>query len=143
MRQFANMERFQLSLTVCFKEWEIPTESSTVLLAKPCGSCDFPFCVCVHIFNQKMHLCFYLGDNCFTMLCQFSLYNKVNQLHVYVYSLPLEPPSFAPIPPLRASQGTGLSGYAAASYQLAILYMIVYICQCYSLTSSHPLLPLL
>ena len=34
-----------------------------------------------------------LGSNCFTILCQFLLYNKVNQLYVYIYPLPLEPPS--------------------------------------------------
>ena len=30
--------------------------------------------------------------NCFTMLCLFLLYSKVNQLYVYVYPLLLEPP---------------------------------------------------
>ena len=40
--------------------------------------------------------------NCFTMLCQFLLYNKVNQLYVYIYphnpSLLRLPPTL-PIPP--------------------------------------------
>ena len=40
-----------------------------------------------------------LNYNCFTMLCSFLLYNKVNQLHVYLYSIPLEPPTPRPIPP--------------------------------------------
>ena len=31
-----------------------------------------------------------LGDNCFTMLCWFLLYNNMNQLYVYTYSLPIE-----------------------------------------------------
>ena len=31
------------------------------------------------------------------MLCQFLLYNKVNQLYVYIYRLPLGPPCY-PIP---------------------------------------------
>ena len=41
--------------------------------------------------------------NCFTMLCSFLLYNKVNQLYVYIYphipSLLRLPPTL-PIPPL-------------------------------------------
>ena len=34
------------------------------------------------------------------MLCQFLLYNNVNQLYEDIYPLPLEPPSTTPIPPL-------------------------------------------
>ena len=44
---------------------------------------------------------FKLEYNCFTMLCQFLLYNNVNQLYVYTYSLPLQPPSHSPIPPIQ------------------------------------------
>ena len=45
-----------------------------------------------------------LEYNCFTMLCQFLLYNKVNQLYVYIYPhisslLHLSPT--LPIPPLQ------------------------------------------
>ena len=43
---------------------------------------------------------FLLEYNCFTMLCQFLLYNKVSQLCVCIYPLPLELPSAHPIPPL-------------------------------------------
>ena len=72
------------------------------------------------------------------MLCQFLLYN-MNQLLVYMYPLPREPPSH----PSRSSLSPELSSlcYIAASYQLSILYMVVYICQCYSLNLSHLLLP--
>ena len=45
-----------------------------------------------------------LEYNCFTMLCQFLLYNKVNQLYVYIYPhIPclLRLPSTLPIPPLQ------------------------------------------
>ena len=36
------------------------------------------------------------------MLCQFLLYNEVNQLCVYIYPLPLGPPSHpTPIPPIQ------------------------------------------
>ena len=45
-----------------------------------------------------------LECNCFTMVCQFLLYNKVNQLYVYIYphisSLLRFPPTL-PIPPLQ------------------------------------------
>ena len=45
-----------------------------------------------------------LEYNCFTMLCQFLLYNKVNQLYVYIYpyisSLLCLPPTL-PIPSLQ------------------------------------------
>ena len=45
-----------------------------------------------------------LEYNCFTMVCQFLLYNKVIQLYIYIYphisSLLLLPPTL-PIPPLQ------------------------------------------
>ena len=85
------------------------------------------------------------------MLCQFLLYNKVNQLFVYIYphipSLLRLPPTL-PIPPLlshssRWSQSTELISLcnAPASRQLSILHLVMYICQCYSLTSSQLTLP--
>ena len=43
-----------------------------------------------------------LEYNCFTMVCQFLLYNKVNQLYIYIYphisSLLHLPPSHPPYP---------------------------------------------
>ena len=45
-----------------------------------------------------------LEYNCFTMVCQFLLYNKVNQLYVYIYphiSSLLHLPPTLPIPPLQ------------------------------------------
>jgi len=44
-----------------------------------CGHCALTF------FN--------LGYSCFTKLCWFLLYNKVNQLYVYIYPLLLGPPT--------------------------------------------------
>ena len=90
-----------------------------------------------------------LEYNCFTMLCQFLLYNKVNQVYVYIN---LHIPSLfcltptQPISPLFVtswSQSTELISlcYAAASHQLSILLWVVSICQCYSLTSSQLTLP--
>ena len=78
------------------------------------------------------------------MLCQFLLYSKVSQLYVYMYPLPLELPSHPPHPILSgSSQSTALSFLCctAASHQLTILHVIVYIYQCYSLHLSYPFLP--
>lgn len=58
-------------------------------------------------------------------MCWFLLFNSVNQLDIYVYPLPLEPPSYPPHPatppasyPSRSSQSTKLSSlcYLAASH---------------------------
>ena len=50
-----------------------------------------------------------LEYNCFTMVCSFLLYNKVNQLYVYMHphiSSLLRLPPTLPIPPSRWSQST-------------------------------------
>ena len=61
------------------------------------------------------------------MVCQFLLYNKVNQLHIYIYPpclFPLVSPSLPPSlsHPSRWSQNTQLISlcYVAASHQLSI-----------------------
>ena len=60
--------------------------------------------------NRKffLNISFLLECNCFTMLYSFLLYNKVNQLYVYIYPLSIEssPP---PLHPSRSSQSTKLS----------------------------------
>ena len=90
------------------------------------------------------------------MLCSFLPYNNVNQLCIYVYMymytyvyvyiyvciyMYLLPPIPHPTPP-RSSQSARLGSlcYTAASHWLSILSMVLYMCQCYSLNSSHPLL---
>ena len=61
-----------------------------------------------------------------------------------MYPLQFEPPSYPPSPsnPSRSSQSDRLGSlcYITVSHQLSNLHMIGYICQCYSLDSSHPLL---
>ena len=80
------------------------------------------------------------------MVCQFLLYNKVNQLYLYIYHhisfLLCLPPSLSH--PSRQSQSTELISlcYVAASHQLSILHFVVYICPCHSLTSSSLPFPL-
>ena len=104
------------------------------------------------ILGVKMHIGIFLKIslleyNCITMLCQFQLYNKVNQLYVCIYphipSFSCLPPTL-PIPPLsRWSQSTELMSPrdAASSHQLSILHLVVYICQSYSPASSQLTLP--
>ena len=62
--------------------------------------------------------------------------------------IPISPPSCVSLPPSlsrpsRWSQSTELISlcYVAASHQLSVLHLVVYICQCYSLTSSQLTLP--
>ena len=79
---------------------------------------------------MKIACCFLLTSlleyNCFTMVCSFLLYNKVNQLYVYIYpnipSLLHLPPSLSH--PSRWSQSTELISlcYVAASHPLAIYF---------------------
>ena len=58
-----------------------------------------------------------------------------------LFSLPPTPPLWWP--PSRSSQTTKLSSLCntAASHWLSTLHMVVYICQCYSLSFSRPLIP--
>ena len=59
------------------------------------------FC-CSHLFY--FFLISFWEYNCFTVVCQFLLYNKVNQLYIYIYphiSSLLHLPPTLPIPPLQ------------------------------------------
>ena len=82
--------------------------------------------------------------SCFTMLRYFLLYNKVNQLYVQIFLLPLELSSHHPhTSPLSLHRA--LRCDPCAIEQLPTSYFIhgsTYICQSYSSNSSHPsLLP--
>ena len=88
-----------------------------------------------------------LEYNCFTMLCQFLLYNKVNQLYVYMYcyipSLLSLPPTL-PIPLLQViTKHQADLPVLCSSFPLAIHFTSgsIYIYQCYSLTSFQLPLP--
>ena len=73
------------------------------------------------------------------------------QQHESTISIHMSPPSWTFLPPSslphpsRLSQSTGLSSlhHTANSHWLSVLYRVMYIFQCCSLTSSHPPLPLL
>ena len=86
-----------------------------------------------------------MEDTCFTTLCGFLPYISMHQPEAYTCPQPREPASHHTSHPSRASQSTELSSlhYTATSHQLSILHMVTYTFQCYSLNSSHPLLPLL
>ena len=53
-----------------------------------------------------------LEYNCFTMVCQFLLYNKVNQLYIYICS---HIPSLLYLPPSHPPYPTPLGGHKAPS----------------------------
>ena len=71
------------------------------------------------------------------MLCQFLLYNKVNQLYICIYissyRLPLLSPSYPPYP-------TPLGGHEAPSYVAASHYLF-YIWQCIYVNATLSLCP--
>ena len=98
-------------------------------------------CVYAHVYiHVCMHMCIY-ACVC-TCVC---IYTCVC-VCVCVCPLPLEPLSHCtPAHRCRSSQSTELSSlyYTAASHWPSISHVTVYICQHYSLNSSHPLLPLL
>ena len=87
-----------------------------------------------------------LEYNCFTVLCQFLLYNKVNRLYAYVYphipSLLCLSPTLS-IPPLQVdTQHRADLPVLCGCFPLAmILHLVVYICPCHSLTLSQLTLP--
>ena len=89
-------------------------------------------------FTASCILYILLEDNCFTMLCSFLLYVSMNQLCVYVWRLPFEPP-YHPTPPSHPSLGHHRAELPVSycSFPWAILHMLVYICQCCSFNLSH------
>ena len=100
--------------------------------------------------SQLIVILFFLTSlleyNCFTMLCQFLLYNKMNQLNIYIYphiSSLLSLPPTLPIPPLQVvTKHRADLPVLCSCFPLAIqLHLVVYICQCHSLTSSKLTLP--
>lgn len=74
------------------------------------------------------------------MMCQFLLYNNMNQPYIYICLLPLELPS--PIPPLYSSQIIELSSLCCVacshqpSYTMQCIYMSIRLSQFISLSRS-------
>ena len=86
---------------------------------------------------------FKLEDNYFTILCWFLPYTNEPAIDIHI-SLPWTslPPS-TPFPTLVFHRALDLGSlhHAANSCWLSILHMVAYMLLCYSLKSSHPLLP--
>ena len=61
--------------------------------------------LCVEGLTPSVSFFYYylLGYNCFTVPCQFLLYNRVNQLYIHVYPFSLGSRSPPPIPPLQVT----------------------------------------
>ena len=80
------------------------------------------------------------------MVCQFLLYNKVNQLYIYIYrhiSSFLCLPPIIPTPPLQVvTKHRADLPVLCGCFPLAIcLHLVVYTCPCHSLTFSQLTLP--
>ena len=100
---------------------------------KKCEASDFIiFCQVCFDYLEPLEILFeflktsLLECKCFTMVCQFLLYNKVNQLYTYIYShissLLCLPPTL-PIPPLQvvAKHGADLP-VLCSCFPLAIYF---------------------
>lgn len=92
------------------------------------------------IYFKFLFIYFLLGYNCFTMGCQFLLYNNVNQLYLYIQPFLLEPPSYHPSIPLLQVITEDLPELSVLyrSYQLTILHTVMYICQCCYVFNMYP-----
>ena len=88
------------------------------------------------LFQGFVVLFFELGYICFTILCQFLLSNEVNQLYVYIYSLPLESPL---IPLLQVNTALSWLPVLYHSFPLAICF--THGSECMSVLLSQLLLP--
>ena len=93
-----------------------------------CVSSSLSYFFVINLPFLLMDLLFYynflLDYSCFTILCYFLLYSKMNQLYMYIYTV-----SFGISFPLRSLQGTGQSPY--------LFYMYYFACQFQSPNSIH------
>ena len=86
-----------------------------------------------------------LESNCFTLLCQLLLYNKVNQLYIYIYPhIPclFRLPPTLPIPPLQVvtKHGADLS-VLCGCFPLAIYFTFGSVCMSMPLSHFVPAYP--
>ena len=83
--------------------------------------CTPATCLRPQVFFVFFFLTSLLEYNCFTMVCYFLLYNKVNQLYIYIcshISSPLHlPPSHPPYP-------TPLGGHKALSWSPCAMWLL-------------------
>ena len=78
----------------------------------------------------------------FNVAMGFCCTMQISHNYIYIYRLPLKPPSTPPSHHYRSSQSAKLGSlcYTATSHQLSVSHMIENICRCYFLHSSHSLL---
>ena len=79
--------------------------------------------------SQSYYYLFLSEQSCFTLLCQFLLYSKVNQPHVNRYTFLFEFPS-------HLGYYNSFLDYTVGSHSSPILYIVVYIYQSQSPDSS-------
>ena len=96
------------------------------------------------IFFSIMHF-FKLEDNCFTMLywlCCKTVWISHNHIHICHHPSLSLPPFPNPTPPGHHRAPDWASCVITTiSYQLFVVHMVVYICQCHFLSSSYLILP--
>ena len=97
------------------------------------------------IYKILFFLTSLLEYNCFTMVCQFLLYNKVNQLYIYIYPhipLPLASPSHPPyLTPLgghKAPRSSPCAMWLVPPSYLFYIWQCIYVHANLSLRPSLP-----
>ena len=84
---------------------------------------------CVLLFLKCIH--FWLKDNCLTVLCWFLPNINANQRWIYIYPLPLEPPSHLPPIPLVCYRAVVWVTWVIQQISIGYLFwhMVLYISQ--------------
>ena len=100
----------------------------------------------IYSFQYFFHLCLFLNWRIIALQCCVGLCHTrvwISHNYIHIYCAPLSLPPFPPSHPSRSSQSNRLGSlyYTTTSYQLFLVNMVVYICQCYSLSSSYLVLP--
>ena len=85
-----------------------------------------------------------LGCSCFTMSYWFLRYNNVNRLYVYIYPLPLQPPSYPTLPhstPLGHHRALNWTPYAIQQSPTSIYFTHSSVCMPILLSQFVPQSP--
>ena len=90
-----------------------PTYRSSFSICCRAGLVVLNFFFFFYLFGRSLFfLTSFLEYNCFTMVCQFLLYNKVNQLYIYICS---HISSLLHLPPSHPPYPSPLGGHKALS----------------------------
>ena len=104
-------------------------------------------CVCVCVFVcvcDFLKICFVMGGRLLYNVGFFCIRMHISHNYTTITSI-LSTPPLPPPYPSWPSQSARLGSLCstAASHQLSVLHMAVYMCRCYFLHACRPLLPLL